>query len=75
MYLYESVKNILFNLHLIKNGYINYCNYDYVAYYDDSQTTIMNNGELQVINDSNKPIYSFIKENFEKLKKYIIMIN
>ena len=68
-------KNILFNLHLIKNGYINYCNYDYVAYYDDSQTTIMNNGELQVINDSNKPIYSFIKENFEKLKKYIIMIN
>jgi GT2 family glycosyltransferase len=68
-------EDALFNLQLVKNGYINYCNCDYVAYHHESQTRNTEDTKKEMAEDFNQTIYPFIKENFEKLKKYIIVTN
>jgi len=68
-------EDALFNLQLVKNGYINYCNCDYVAYHHESQTRNTEDTKKEMAEDFNQTLYPFIKENFEKLKKYIIVTN
>ena len=68
-------EDVFFNLQLVNNGYINYCNCDYVAYHYESQTRNIKETEVEMVEDFNKIIHPFIKENFERLKKYIIVTN
>ena len=62
-------------LQLYLRGYINYCNCDYVAYHHESQTRKIDTVKLDMAEDFNKIIYPFLQENFEKLKKHIIVTN
>ena len=71
----QKIHDALFNLQLVKNGYINYCNCDYVAYHHESQTRNTEDTKKEMAEDFNQTLYPFIKENFEKLKKYIIVTN
>lgn len=63
------------SLQLYKNGYTNYCNCDYVAYHHESQTRKIDTNKVEMAEDFNSIVFPFIKENFDKLKKHIIVSN
>jgi GT2 family glycosyltransferase len=68
-------EDVLLNLILVKNNYINYCLGQCVAYHYESISRDVKNTETEMLGDYNKYILPFIKENFEKLKKYILIEN
>jgi GT2 family glycosyltransferase len=68
-------EDAILGLQLIKNGYYNYCNGECVAYHHESQTREIENNKIEMVQDFNEHVYPFIKENFEKFKKYTIMAN
>jgi GT2 family glycosyltransferase len=63
------------SLQLYINGYTNYCNCDYVAYHHESQTREIENNKLEMVEDFNSIVFPFITENFNKLKKHVIVSN
>ena len=63
------------SLQLYVNGYNNYCNCDYVAYHHESQTRDIESNKLETVEDFNSIMYPFIKKNFDKLKKHVIVSN
>jgi GT2 family glycosyltransferase len=68
-------EDAILGLQLIKNGYYNYCNGECVAYHHESQTREVENNKLEMMQDFNEHVYPFIKENFEKFKKYTVITN
>jgi GT2 family glycosyltransferase len=68
-------EDAILGLQLIKNGYNNYCNGECVAYHHESQTREIENNKIEMVQDFNEHVYPFIKENFEKFKKYTIIAN
>jgi GT2 family glycosyltransferase len=68
-------EDAMLSLQLLKSGYNNYCNCNYVAYHHESQTRDLNASKLEMVYDFNNHVYPFIRENFDKLKKHIIVTN
>jgi GT2 family glycosyltransferase len=68
-------EDAMLSLQLLKNGYNNYCNCNYVAYHHESQTRNLDTSKEEMVYDFNNHLYPFIRENFDKLKKHIIVTN
>jgi GT2 family glycosyltransferase len=68
-------EDAMLSLYLLKNGYNNYCNCNYVAYHHESQTRDLDTSKEEMVYDFNNHVYPFIQENFDKLKKHIIVTN
>ena len=68
-------EDAMLSLQLLKNGYNNYCNCNYVAYHHESQTRNLDTSKEEMVYDFNNHLYPFIQENFDKLKKHIIVTN
>lgn len=68
-------EDVLLNLQLIKNGYINYNLGQSVAYHYEKTTRDDKETINEIMEDYNNIIIPFIKQNFDKLKKYILIQN
>jgi GT2 family glycosyltransferase len=69
-YCFEDVE---LNLQLKLLNYNNYVNSDCVSYHYESQTREIESKEKEMIEDYNTNLFPLIRDNFEKIKKYILM--
>lgn len=68
-------EDVFLSLQLIKLGYINYNLGQYVAYHYEKQTRKDKENMSEIMEDYNNILAPFIRENFDKLKKYILIKN
>ena len=68
-------EDVFLNLELVKNGYKNYNLGQCVAYHYESISRGIKNNEGEIIEDYDKYLIPYIKENFDKLKQYILIEN
>lgn len=68
-------EDVLLNFNLVVNGYVNICLSQCVAYHYESITRNIEDNKLNIVEEYNKYIFPYIVENFEKLKKYILVTN
>jgi GT2 family glycosyltransferase len=62
-------------LQIIKNGYFNYCCGDCVAYHHESITRNIEETKSVALKEFNEIMSPYIRENFDKFKKYAIVTN
>jgi len=62
-------------LQIIKNGYFNYCCGECVAYHHESTTRNINDNREQINREFDEIMSPYIRENFDKFKKYAIVTN
>jgi len=67
-------EDVEFNINLKINGFKNLINSNCVAYHLESETRDIKTNEAEIINDYNSYIVPLIKQNFEKLKKEIFVL-
>jgi GT2 family glycosyltransferase len=63
------------NLQIIKNGYLNYCCGECVAYHYESLTRNIDESKKEYIDEFDQIMSPYIRENFDKFKKYTIISN
>lgn len=70
----ECFEDVEFNLSCLVNGYTNYIDGTLVAYHYESQTRNLNQLKNQmVIEDYNNNIVPYVKKNYNKLQKHILL--
>jgi GT2 family glycosyltransferase len=62
-------------LQIIKNGYFNYCCGDCVAYHHESSTRNIEDTKDQSVKEFSTIMAPYIRENFDKFKKYTVVTN
>lgn len=72
----ECLEDVELNLKCLTIGLENYCNSNLVAYHYESQTRKENDSIIQNFNlDYKNNMYPFLRNNYEKIKKYLVSYN
>jgi GT2 family glycosyltransferase len=66
-------EDVLLNLKLTVSGYSNYYSPDSVAYHLESASRDIKTTNNEMIQDYNNILVPYIKNNFEKLKKFVLI--